>query len=65
MLNLSKKVQYFSQPERRKVVEQLAFDPIGEWLFGWNDTNRMPFASVVYKFLLVMFRGAVRKAVVS
>ncbi len=46
--------------------EQLVFDPFGEeWLFSWNDTNRKLLGIIVYKVLLVMFRGAFRKAGVT
>ncbi len=48
-----------------KTVDQLANNPIGKGeLLWWNDTNRKPFASILYKFLLVMLCAAVRKAAV-
>ncbi len=45
--------------------DQLAQNPIAKGKFlKWNDTNRKPFASILYKFLLVMLCAAVRKAAV-
>ncbi len=45
--------------------DQLTYNPIAEGKFlRWNDTNRKPFASILYKFLLVMLCAAVRKAAV-
>ncbi len=45
--------------------DQLAQNPIAEGKFlKWKDTNRKPFASILYKFLLVMLCAAVRKAAV-
>ncbi len=45
--------------------DQLAYNPIAEWKFlKWNDTNRKPFASILYKFLLVMLCAAAHKAAV-
>ncbi len=45
--------------------DQLAYNPIAEGKFlRWNDTNRKPFASILYKFLLVVLCAAVRKAAV-
>ncbi len=57
-----KREQYIPQPERRETEDQLAYNPIaiGKFL-RWNDTNRKPFASILYKFLLVMLCAAVRK----
>ncbi len=59
------RVQYIPQFECRKTVDQWANNPIakGKLLRG-NDTNRKPFASILYKFLLVMLCAAVRKAAV-
>ncbi len=48
------------------MIDKLAYNPIAEGeLLMWNDTNRKPFASILYKSLLVMPCVAVRKAVVS
>ncbi len=45
--------------------DQLTYNPIAEGKFlKWNDTNRKSFASIFYKFLLVMLCAAVRKAAV-
>ncbi len=45
--------------------DQLAYNPIAEGKFlKWNDTNGKPFASNLYKFVLVMLYAAVRKAAV-
>ncbi len=45
--------------------DQLAYNPIAEGkCLRWSDTNRKPFASILYKFLLVMLCAAVRKAAV-
>ncbi len=42
-----------------KMVDQLAYNPIAEGeLLRWNDTNSKPFASILYKFLLVMLCAA-------
>ncbi len=46
----------------RKLVDQKAHNPIAEEELGWNDTNRKPIASILYKILLVMLWAAVRKA---
>ncbi len=60
-----KREQYISQSERWEMDDQLAQNPIAEGKFlKWNDTNRKPFASILYKFLLVMLCAAVRKAAV-
>ncbi len=57
--------QYIPQSERRKTVDQLAYNPIDkEELLRRNSTNRKPFASILYKFWLVMACAAVRKAAV-
>ncbi len=49
----------------KKRVDQLANNPIAKGeLVRRNDTNRKPFASILYQFLLVMLRAAVRKAAV-
>ncbi len=57
--------QYIPQSECRKTVDQLANNPVAKGeLLRWNDTNRKPFASILYKFLLVMLCAAVRKAAV-
>ncbi len=51
--------------ECRKTVDQLANNPIAkEVLLRWNDTKRKPFASILYKFLLVKLCAAVHKAAV-
>ncbi len=40
------------------VEKRLANNPIAKGeLLRWNDTNRKPFASILYKFLLVMLCG--------
>ncbi len=45
--------------------DQLAYNPIAEGKFlRWNDTNRKSFASILYKFLLVMVCAAVRKTAI-
>ncbi len=55
----------FLNSECGKTVDQLAHNPIAtEELLRWNDTNRKPFASTLYKFLLVMLCAAVRKAAI-
>ncbi len=65
MLNKSKSGQYIPQSECRKTVYQLANNPIAKGeLLRSNDTNRKPFASILYTFLLVMLCAAVRKAAV-
>ncbi len=47
------------------VEKRLANNPIAKGnLLRWNDTNRRPIASILYKFLLVMLCSAVRKAAV-
>ncbi len=57
--------QNIPQSECRKTVDQLANNPIAKGeLLKWNDTNRKPFASILYTFLLVMFCAAVREAAV-
>ncbi len=56
---------YIPQSEYRKTVDQLANNPITKAeLRRCNDTNRKPFASILYKFLIVMPCAAVRKVVV-
>ncbi len=58
-----KREPYIPQSERREVEDQLAYNPIAEGKFlRWNDTNRKAFASILYKFFLVMLCAAVRKA---
>ncbi len=53
----------FLNPSVQKRENQLANNPIAKGeLLRWKDTNRKPFASILYKFLLVMFCAAVRKA---
>ncbi len=60
-----KLAQYIPQIECRKTVDQLGNNPIAKGeLLRWNDTNRKPFASILYKFLVVMLCAAVRKAAV-
>ncbi len=60
-----KREQYIPQYERREMEDQLVYNPIAEGKFlRWNDTNRKLFASILYKFLLVMLCAAVRKAAV-
>ncbi len=55
----------FLNPSVEKTVDQLANNPIAKGeLWRWNDTNRKPLASILYKFLLVMLCAAVRKPVV-
>ncbi len=50
----------FLNPSVEK-VDQLANNPFAKGeLFNWNDTNSKPFASILYKFLLVMLCAAVR-----
>ncbi len=57
--------QYIPQSECKKTVDQLGNNPIGKGeLLRWNDTNKKTFASILYKFLLVMLCAAVRKAAV-
>ncbi len=57
--------QYIPQFECRKTVDQLGNNPIAKGeLLRWNDTNRKPFASILYEFLLVMLCAAFRKAAV-
>ncbi len=57
--------QYIPQTEYRKTVDQLANNPIAKGeLLRWNETNRKPFASILFKILLVMLCAAVRKAAV-
>ncbi len=60
-----KRGQYIPQYECRKTADQLGNNPIAKGeLLRWNDTKRKPFASILYKFLLVMLCAAVRKAAV-
>ncbi len=60
-----KRGQYIPQSEFRKTVDQLIDNPIAKGeLLKWNDTNRKPFASILYKFLLMMLCAAVHKAAV-
>ncbi len=59
------RVQYIPQFECRKTVDQLANNPIAKGeLVRRNDTNRKPFASILYQFLLVMLCAAARKAAI-
>ncbi len=48
------------------MVDQLAYEPIaeGELLRG-NDTNKKTFASILYRFFLVMLCAAIRQAAFS
>ncbi len=60
-----KRGQYIPQSECRKTVDQLANNPIAKGeLLNRNDTNGKPFASILYKFLLVMLCAAAHKAAV-
>ncbi len=57
--------QYIPQFECRNTVGQLANNPIAKGeLLRRNDTNKKPFDSILYKFLLVMLCAAVCKAAV-
>ncbi len=59
-----KRGQYIPQLKCRKTEDQLANSPVGGELLRWNDTNREPFAGILYKFLLVMLCTVVHKAAV-
>ncbi len=56
---------YIPNSECRKTVDQVAYNAIAKGeLLRWNDTNWKPFASILYKFILVMLCAAVCKAAV-
>ncbi len=60
-----KRGQYIPQSEGKQAVDQLAYNPIAKGkLQGWKDLNRKPFASILYKFLLVMLCADACKAAV-
>ncbi len=59
MFNLPKAGEGIPQSKSREMEDQLAYNPItqGELLL-WSDTNRKPFASILFKFFCVMLSAA-------
>ncbi len=59
MFNLPKAGEGIPQSKSKEMEDQLAYNPITQVeLLLWNDTNRKPFASISYEFLLLMLSAA-------